>query len=151
MDLLFLGKVLWRKLWILLSVPLIAAFAAYLFTMDTPETYLSKAQLATGFTINDQVQLSEERFNSREADIKFSNLISAMNSGLAVNLTSYRLLLHDLNPENVPFHRPDPEQFRPTEEEIQKVREVVSRKLANFSPLATTDPDLVCGTGRFQG
>lgn len=141
MDLLFLGKVLWRKLWILLSVPLIAAFAAYLFTMDTPETYLSKAQLATGFTINDQVQLSEERFNSREADIKFSNLISAMNSGLAVNLTSYRLLLHDLNPENVPFHRPDPEQFRPTEEEIQKVREVVSRKLANFSPLATTDPE----------
>jgi succinoglycan biosynthesis transport protein ExoP len=141
MDLLFLGKVLWRKIWILVSVPLIAAFAAYLFTMDTPETYMSKAQLATGFTIQDQVQLTEERFNSREADIKFSNLMSAMNSGLSVNLTSYRLLLHDLNPENVPFHRPDPERFKPTEEGVQKVREVVSRKLANFSPLATTDPE----------
>jgi succinoglycan biosynthesis transport protein ExoP len=141
MDLLFLGKVLWRKIWILVSVPLIAAFAAYLFTMDTPETYMSKAQLATGFTIQDQVQLTEERFNSREADIKFSNLMSGMNSGLSVNLTSYRLLLHDLNPENVPFHRPDPERFKSTEEEVQKVREVVSRKLANFSPLATTDPE----------
>jgi succinoglycan biosynthesis transport protein ExoP len=141
MDLLFLGKVLWRKLWILVSVPLIAAFAAYLFTMDTPETYMSKAQLATGFTIHDQVQLTEERFNSRDADIKFSNLISAMNSGLSVNLTSYRLLLHDLNPENLPFHRPDPERFKPAKEEVQKLKEVVSRKLANFSPLATTDPE----------
>jgi len=65
MDLLALAKILWRKAWILLSVPLIAAFAAYLFTMDTPETYMAKAQFATGFTINVQIQLTEERFNSR--------------------------------------------------------------------------------------
>lgn len=141
MDLSFLGKVLWRKLWILLSVPLIAAFAAYLFTMDMPDTYVSKAQLATGFTINDQVQLTEEKFNSREADIKFSNLMSSMNSGLSVNLTSYRLLLHDLDPKNVPFHRPDPEEFTATKEEVERVREIVSAKLATFSPLASSDPE----------
>src|SRR5687768_9488544 len=116
MDLLSLGKVLLRKLWILVSVPLIAAFAAYIFTLDMPDTYVSKAQLATGFTMNDQVQLTEEKFNSREADIKFSNLISSMNSGLALNLASYRLLLHDLDPKNVPFHRPDPSEFRATPE-----------------------------------
>lgn len=141
MDLLFLGKVLLRKLWILVSVPLIAAVAAYLFTMDTPETYVSKAQLATGFTIHDQVQLTEERFNMREADIKFSNLMSAMNSGLSINLTSYRLLLHDLDPENVPYHRPDPEEFTTTADEIQRVREVVSRKLESFSALSSDDPE----------
>jgi succinoglycan biosynthesis transport protein ExoP len=141
MDLSFLGKVLWRKLWILISVPLIAAFAAYLFTMDMPDTYVSKAQLATGFTIHDQVQLTEEKFNSREADIKFSNLMSSMNSGLSVNLTSYRLLLHDLDPENVPFHRPDPEEFTATPEEVERVRETVSAKLATFSPLASSDPE----------
>jgi succinoglycan biosynthesis transport protein ExoP len=141
MDLSFLGKVLWRKLWILLSVPLIAAFAAYLFTMDMPDTYVSKAQLATGFTIHDQVQLTEEKFNSREADIKFSNLMSSMNSGLSVNLTSYRLILHDLDPKNVPFHRPDPEEFTSTPEEVKRVREIVSAKLATFSPLASSDPE----------
>ena len=141
MDLLFLGKVLWRKLWILISVPVIAAFTAYLFTMDMPDTYISKAQLATGFTINDQVQLTEEKFNSREADIKFSNLISSMNSGLSVNLTSYRLLLHDLDPANVPFHRPELEGFNPTPEEIKKVRDVVSDKLKRFSPLTSTDSE----------
>lgn len=141
MDLLLLGKALLRKLWILVSVPLIAAFAAYMFTMDTPDTYVSKAQLATGFTMNDQVQLTEEKFNSREADIKFSNLMSSMNSGLAVNLTSYRLLLHDLDPEKVPFHRPDPEVYSFTPEEIEKVRTVVAAKLEKFSPLTSTDED----------
>ena len=141
MDLLFLGKVLWRKAWILVSIPLIAAFAAYIFTMDMPDTYLANAQLATGFTINDQVQLTEERFNSRDADIKFSNLMSAMNSGRSVNLTSYRLLLHDLDPQNVPFHRPDPESFSPTPEQVEKVRTIVTEKLKTFSPLTSTDDE----------
>lgn len=141
MDLLFLGKVLWRKAWILICVPIIAALAAYLFTMDAPDTYVSKAQLATGFTISDQVQLTEEKFNSREADIKFSNLMSSMNSGLAINLTSFRLLLHDLDPANVPFHRPDPSEFKPSPEEVEKVREVVTEKLRKFSPLTSTDPE----------
>ncbi len=141
MDLLFLGKVLWRKLWILVSVPLIAAFAAFLFTLDATDTYVSRAQLATGFTIQDQVQLTEEKFNSREADIKFSNLMSSMNSGLAVNLTSYRLLLHDLDPKQVPFHRPDPEQFTTTPQEIENVRNALITKLRTFSPLSSADPE----------
>lgn len=150
MDLLFLGKVLWRKLWILVSVPLIAAFATYLFTMDTTETYVSKAQLATGFTIQDQVQLTEEKFNSREADIKFSNLMNSMNSGLPVNLTSYRLLLHDLDPKLVPNHRQDPQNFSTTPEEVEKVREIVTRKLETFSPLASSDPEYQLVTKFFE-
>ena len=141
MDLLFLGKVLLRKLWILVSVPLIAAFAAYIFTMDMPDTYLTKAQLATGYTMNDQVQLTEEKFNSRDADIKFSNLISSMNAGLSFNLVSYRLLLHDLDPQHAPFHRPDPAELNPTPAEVEKVREVVTEKLRKFSPLTSTDPE----------
>ncbi len=150
MDLLFLGKVLWRKLWMLVSVPLIAAFAAYLFTMDTTETYVSKAQLATGFTIQDQVQLTEEKFNNREADIKFSNLMNSMNSGLSVNLTSYRLLLHDLDPKQVPHHRPDPQNFSTTPKEVEKVREIVIRKLQTFSPLASSDPEYQLVTKFFK-
>lgn len=151
MDLLFLGKVLWRKFWILLSVPLIAAFAAYVFTLDNTDTYVAKAQLATGFTIHDQVQLTEEKFNSREADIKFSNLMSSMNSGLSVNLTSYRLLLHDLDPKQVPYHRPDPQSFSTTPQEVEKVREIVSRKLEKFSPLASSDPEFLLVIKFFDG
>ncbi len=141
MDLLILAKVLVRKLWIILSIPLIAAFAAYLFTMDMKDVYHSTAQISTGYTMNDQVQLTEEKFNSRDADIKFSNLLNVMNSGLAMNLLSYKLLLHDLEGKEPPFHRPDAQSFSASEKEIDMVREIVQRKLARLSPLSTTDPE----------
>lgn len=141
MDLLVLAKVLWRKSWIIISVPLIAAFAAYLFTMDMTDTYISTAQIATGFTINDQVQITEEKFNMRDADVKFSNLMNSMKSGLSMNLMSYRLLLHDLDPKEIPFHRPDPQYFSTTPKETELVRGMVKRKLDSLSPLAASDPE----------
>ncbi len=67
--------------------------------------------------------------------------MSSMNSGLAVNLTSYRLLLHDLDPKQVPFHRPDPEQFTTTPQEIENVRNALITKLRTFSPLSSADPE----------
>ncbi len=141
MDLLVLAKVVLRKLWIILSVPLIAAFAAFLFTMDMEDSYLSTAQVSTGFTTNDQAILTEERFNSRDADIKFSNLLNSMNSGLAFNLLSYRLLLHDLSGKEPAFRRPDPGAFSTTEEEVARAREAIQRKLDSLAPLSTTDPE----------
>ncbi|HEY0656334.1 MAG TPA: Wzz/FepE/Etk N-terminal domain-containing protein [Chryseosolibacter sp.] len=141
MDLLVLAKVLWRKLWILIAIPVIAAFAAYLFTLNLVDTYVSTAQIATGFTLNDQIQIFDEKFNPRDAEVKFNNLLNSMNSGLSFNLTSYRLLLHDLDGKVVPFHRPDPKVFSTTEKEIALVKKLVQRKLDNQSPLATSDPE----------
>lgn len=141
MDLLVLVKVLWRKIWILISIPLIAAFAAYLFTIDAVDTYVSTSQISTGFTLNDQVQITEEKFNMRDAEVKFSNLMNTMNSGISFNLTSYRLLLHDLDPKQVPFHRPDTKTYSFTQKENELVRTLVKRKLDSVSPLATSDPE----------
>ncbi len=141
MDILVLLKVLWRKAWIIVSVPLIAAFAAYLFTIDSEDTYVSTSQIATGFTLNDQVQITEDKFNMRDADVKFNNLMNTMNSGLSFNLTSYRLLLHDLDPKQVPFHRPDPQLYSFTQKENELVKTLVKKKLDSLSPLATSDPE----------
>jgi polysaccharide biosynthesis transport protein len=141
MDLLVLAKVLWRKAWIILLIPAIAAFAAFLFSMDMKDTYISTAQIATGFTLNDQVQITEEKFNSRDADVKFNNLLNSMNSGIAMNLVSYRLLLHDLDPKLVPFHRPDPLNFTFSPKEVELVRKMVQRKLDSLSSLSTSDPE----------
>src|SRR5690606_11960102 len=141
MDLLYLGKVLWRKSWIIISVPLIAGIAAFFLTRDIPDKYLANAQIATGYTVDDQVQLTEQRFSSRDTEIRFSNLLSSMHSGLAMNMTSFRLLLHDLDPDNVPFHRPDPNEYKFTPEQIEKVRTIVADKLERFSPLLSTDAE----------
>src|SRR5690606_18614969 len=96
MDLIMLGKVLWRKKWILVAVPILAAAAAYFFTMDDVDMYKASSQISTGFTQNYEVSLTDEKFNVRDADVKFSNLLSSMNSALPVNLVIFRLLLHDL-------------------------------------------------------
>jgi uncharacterized protein involved in exopolysaccharide biosynthesis/Mrp family chromosome partitioning ATPase len=61
-------------------------------------------QLATGFTVNDQVKVSDERFSLYEADVKFNNLIESINSPNAVALLSYKLMLHDM--QDQPFRRP---------------------------------------------
>jgi len=141
MDLLYLAKVLWRKAWILIAVPLIAAFAAYLFTMNMPRVYWANTQISTGFTTNDQVHLTEEKFNIRDADVRFNNLLNMMQSGVATNLLSYKLLLHDLNPLEVPYRRPDPQTYSFDEKEKEEVRKLVKERLDNLKPLSTSDKD----------
>lgn len=151
MDLLLLAKVLMRKAWILISIPIIAAFAAYLFTMNTVQTYKAVSQISTGFTINDQVQLTDEKFNLRDADVRFSNLLNAMNSSIATNLLSYRLLLHDLNPLEVPYHRPDPKTFSATQKEKDRVRMVIRERLDSLKPLSASDQDYTLIKKFFEG
>lgn len=138
MDLLLLAKVLWRKKWILILIPVLAAVAAYLFTLDQIDYYRSIARISTGFTMVDQVQITDEKFNLRDADMKFSNLLQTMNEAIPANLVAYRLVLHDLESEE-PFRHPS--NFNPSAEEINKIRTFFSTKLKNFSPLSTSDPE----------
>jgi polysaccharide biosynthesis transport protein len=141
MDLLLLAKVLLRKIWILIAIPLVAGFAAYIFTMNMPQTYVAVSQISTGYTTNDQVLLTDEKYNIRDADVRFNNLLNMMNSAIAKNLVSYRLLLHDLNPVEVPYHRPDPQLFAPTLEEKEKVRLILKDRLDKLQPLTASDKD----------
>lgn len=138
MDLLLLAKVLWRKKWILIVIPLLAAGAAFFFTMDTVEKYRAFSQIATGFTQNEQVSITDEKFNPRDADVKFSNLLNTMNSAVPVNLVIYRLMLHDLESEE-PFR--NPVNFNPTKEEVEKVKSYMKRKLTDLEPIATSDEE----------
>jgi len=138
MDLLLLAKVLWRKKWILISIPILAAIAAFIFTMDTVEKYRASAVIATGFTQNDQVSITDEKFNIRDADVKFSNLLNSMNAAIPTNLMMFRLLEHDLESEE-PYRVPL--NFNPAPEEVEQVKAFIKKKLETLSQLSTTDPD----------
>jgi polysaccharide biosynthesis transport protein len=138
MDLLLLAKVLWRKKWILILIPVLAAVAAYLFTMDQIDYYRSIARISTGFTMQDQVQLTDEKFNLRDADVKFNNLLQTMNEAIPANLVAYRLVLHDLESEE-PFRTPM--NFNPSAEETERIKAFFRTKLKKFSPLSTSDPE----------
>lgn len=141
MDFVIFLKVLWRKMWIVASIPFIAGIAAFWFTRDFKEVYKATAQISTGYTLNDQVRILDEKFNLKEADVKFSNLLNAMSSGLSVNLLSYRLLLHDLDTLQQPFHTPDPETFVEFPGEAERVQQILHEKLAGLVPLSKFDPE----------
>ena len=117
MDLIFFFRALLKRKWILITVPLIAAAVALLFTIDYQRLYKSNAQLSTGFTINEQVKFTDDRFNLYEADVKFNNVIETLKSSKVIGFLSYRLMVHDLSPEEIPFR---------TLEESDEKRELLS-------------------------
>lgn len=112
MDVLVIWRLLMRRKWILILVPTVAASIAFYYKFTAPREFRSTLNLATGFTVNEQVRVSDERFSLYEADVKFNNLIESINSPQAIGLLSYRLMLHDLQ-DREPFRSPkNPETLR---------------------------------------
>jgi polysaccharide biosynthesis transport protein len=103
MDLLTIFKILYRRKWIILGIPFLAAVLAVILTAGYKRTYRSTAQLSTGFTISPEAKVIAERFNLYEVDVNFNNLIETINSPRVFTLLSYRLLVHDLSGKEEPF------------------------------------------------
>ena len=95
-------KILKRKLGILLGVPILTVVASYFLISEIGDRYKSTAQIATGFTADDAVKLTETPATPFDVSTNFTNLIKSMNSVPVLNLVSYRLVIHDLEDEK-PF------------------------------------------------
>ena len=95
-------KILKRKLGILLGVPILTVVASYFLLSEIGDRYKSTAQIATGFTADDAVKLTETPATPFDVSTNFTNLIKSMNSVPVLNLVSYRLVIHDLEDEK-PF------------------------------------------------
>ncbi|SMG41726.1 Uncharacterized protein involved in exopolysaccharide biosynthesis [Marivirga sericea] len=96
MDILYLLRVLWRKKWIIIMIPVVSVIAAIVFTSSLKPTYKASTQIATGFTTNEGVSITDEKFSLREADVKFSNLLATMKSGTVFNMVSYSIAVDKL-------------------------------------------------------
>ena len=102
MEFTYLFKALLRRKWIIVICVAVALAAGFVFTMNTKPIYKSIAQLATGFTQNDVIKLSDENFSLPQIDVKFNNTIEDITSLKVLSLVSYQLLLHDLQSQT-PF------------------------------------------------
>lgn len=148
MDIIYLLKVLWRKKWIIVSVSIVSSIAAYFFTLSMPKQYRASTQIATGFTTNEGISVSDDRYGAPSMDLNFSNLLASLNSGTVTNLLSYRLTLHDIKSPTASFRRPSQEsKFKPTIEEIQVATRLFEEKLTEKDPiplsLGNTKDDLL--------
>ncbi len=134
-----LYRVLMRKLWILITIPILAGIAAFFLTSKIPDMYKSTAQLATGFTTNDQITVTNEGNNIREAGIKFNNLIETMSSEVILTMLSYQLIIHDLTLPS-PFRTPGPMTDRQfTKADIDTCVAIAKRKLERRELLSSYD------------
>lgn len=133
MDIIYLLKVLYRKIWIILAVPVIAGISAYIFTRDIPKKYKSAAQVATGFTTNTKVQITKENFDYWESKTNFENMVETMKSELIGSMVTYNLLLHDLT-DPTPFRKQEPINNR--DSVVSKLR----HNIETFELLSSYDP-----------
>lgn len=138
MDLVYLFKVLLRKIWILITVPVIAGAIGFFFANSKPEVYKSTAQISTGITTKGDVPFEEDNFNFRESEIKFNNLLEILDNDLTVSLVSYKLLLHDLE-DSRPFRKPQqPENdpFQGDKNELENLKQYLRAKLDTMQILS---------------
>lgn len=133
MDLLYFLKILYKKIWIIVLVPLIAGIASFLFTQNLEKKYKSSAQLSTGFTTNNKVQLTKENFDYWESRSNFENLVEMMKSELIGSMVTYSLLLHDLETEK-PF-RQNTELYQI--EQSDSIISLLNKKIESFTLLSS--------------
>lgn len=143
MDLVILFKVLLKRKWLLLFLPMIAAFIALFLTRGAKEEFKSSTQIATGFTITDQVSITEGKFNLYEIDLKFSNLIETFNSPLVIGILGYELLLKDLQSET-PHKKVTKEDYKNnpflSDLDFQEVESILEMKIDSLTLLDTNIP-----------
>jgi uncharacterized protein involved in exopolysaccharide biosynthesis/Mrp family chromosome partitioning ATPase len=76
--------------------------ASYFLISEMGDRYRSTAQIATGFTTDDAVKLSDTPATPFDVSTNFTNVIESMNSVPVLSLVSYRLVIHDLE-DKKPF------------------------------------------------
>lgn len=145
MDLQLLFRLLVRKKWILISVPLLAVICALLIQIFSEWKFRSTAQLATGITINDELIDKGSRFNAYEIQVTFINLMEAIKSRAVINQLSYQLLYHDLIAKEKPFRKQDPEELEEVlgldlEQYKNEFTAILKDKIDSLTSLRTNNP-----------
>lgn len=107
MELIYIFRVLYRKKWIIILCTILAVVAAFALTMKQKKLFRSAAQLSTGFTVSQDIKLSEEIFNIPQIDVKFNNAIADITSAKVLHLLAYKLIIHDLTSPS-PFRKLQP-------------------------------------------
>lgn len=132
MEIQDLFRVIWRKKWIIIFVPIFTCLLAIQFLSNKEDSYKSKAKIATGFTDVNAVGLSNETTLIKDAEIQFSNLLDVMNSSVVFNLVSYRLLLNDLDTTHQNFRVPADVSLRYEENPLLRFKGFVVNNVVNL-------------------
>ncbi|MEZ4981355.1 MAG: hypothetical protein R2769_07165 [Saprospiraceae bacterium] len=122
MDIRYFLHLIWQKKWLLISISILSAVAAFLLMSRLPETYKSNAILSTGIIEFKGAKLSQDNpfYQQFQVDNAFDNLKEGIQSRTSIQLLTQSLLYHDLNPQEgeVPFRSIAANEERPENDAI---------------------------------
>ncbi|MEY3067889.1 MAG: hypothetical protein RL037_1447 [Bacteroidota bacterium] len=97
MELTYIIRILLKNKKYIIGAGLLAGLVALILSFFLKDQYVSRSQISTGYTIRQEIKLSDANFDIGEIDIKFNNAIENITSPKVLNLLSYKLMLHDLD------------------------------------------------------
>lgn len=125
----------YKKLWIVILVPIVAGGIAWFVTGKDAGLYKSTAVVEA--SIPDKTAENPKTLKDiPEPDQYYENLVETMKTEVITSMASYRLLIHDLEKE-IAF-RPPAIQY--SEDRKKVIRATLEKKLASFDLLSETDP-----------
>src|SRR5687768_10056716 len=102
-DTTYFLKILKRRIWLLIGIPLAIGIVTHFVIHNRPARYRSIAQISAGLPVTLTVASSKgKKVSPEQSNVVFLNHVEAMKTGFIGSMVSYKLLLHDLN-EDVPF------------------------------------------------
>ncbi len=143
MDLTNFLRVLDRRKWLMVAILSVAMTTTFLIVRQAPEVYRVSGQLTTGLvgnTGNTSGELGSLKTGKYETESRLKGLIELIRSPQVLSLVSYRLMLHDLDPnltEGFRAVRDLRTQYSVTE--IEAARRSYRQKLDSLSLLDPED------------
>lgn len=135
MEFNYILRILLKNKKYIIGSGLLSGLLALVFSFFIKEKYISRSQISTGYTILQEIKLSDASFDIGEIDIKFNNAIENITSPKVLNLLSYKLMLHDLDFQNK-FSSVDTNDIRNIEGlenfDITTIEEILLEKYTNL-------------------
>lgn len=125
---------IYRRLWIVVLVPLVAGSIAFALTYKKAGQYKSTAIVEA--SIPDQPTKTQTLKDIQDPNQYYENLVGMMQTELVTSMVSYRLLLHDLE-KDIAF-RPPAIQYDNGRREL--IKSTLEKKLASFQTLQENNP-----------
>ncbi|WP_026903390.1 exopolysaccharide transport family protein [Pedobacter glucosidilyticus] len=133
-------KVLNRKKFILIIIPIVTVIITYFLSKNMLDAYQSEAQIATGLVDETQRLLQSDNSNTHESQVnqKFNNLMEIMRLKKTIDLVSYKLMIHDLKSKK-PFRKYSDIVSDLSEAEKVAAIKAFEKKYADNEPLLLWD------------
>jgi succinoglycan biosynthesis transport protein ExoP len=124
----------------LIIIPLVTTIITFFLVRNLPNSYISQAQIATGWVDGTQQQSVVGQLDDKDRiNQKFSNLMEMMRMNRILDQVAYELIIHDLtNP--VPFKAWSTELLALSDSEKAQAIKVFRQKLADHQSLTLSNP-----------